>query len=82
MRRRSAVPLKSGSSEKTISSNIREMIDSGHPAKQAEAAAYRKAGKDKAKDIGTVTAPSGGIPAAATEDGSYSFGDMWPGREA
>lgn len=55
------------------------MINAGHPAKQAEAAAYRKAGKDKAKD-GTVTMPSGGIPAAAAEDGSFSFGDAWPGR--
>jgi hypothetical protein len=73
------MPLKSGSSEKVISGNIREMIDAGHPAKQAEAAAYRKAGKDGA----TVTAPNAGIPAGAkAEDGSYSVGDMWPGKRS
>src|SRR6185437_12513974 len=40
------MPLKKGSSEATVSSNIAEMVKSGHPQKQAEAAAYREAGKD------------------------------------
>jgi hypothetical protein len=40
------MPLKPGSSQKTISSNIREMVESGHPVKQAAAAAYRKARGD------------------------------------
>lgn len=43
------MPLKKGSSRKTISSNIREMVRAGHPQKQAIAAAYRNAGKGKAK---------------------------------
>jgi hypothetical protein len=41
------MPLKKGSSEKTISSNIREMIKSGHPQKQAIAASLESAGKSK-----------------------------------
>jgi len=43
------MPLKAGSSAKVIGKNIREMIRSGHPYKQAQAAAYRKAGKGKHK---------------------------------
>ena len=39
------MPLKKGSSQKVISSNIREMILAGHPQKQAIAAAMRNAGK-------------------------------------
>ena len=43
------MPLKSGSSRKAVSNNIREMIRAGHPPDQATAAAYRKAGKSKKK---------------------------------
>ncbi len=39
------MPLKKGKSKKVISSNIREMMRSGHPQKQAVAAAMRQAGK-------------------------------------
>mgnify|MGYP003351159406 CR=1 FL=1 len=41
------MPLAKGSSKKTVAKNIREMIRSGHPQKQAVAAALRKAGKSK-----------------------------------
>lgn len=41
------MPLKSGKSQKTISSNIREMMKAGHPRNQAIAAAMDKAGMSK-----------------------------------
>ena len=42
------MPLKEGSSKKTISYNIKEMITSGHPKKQAVAAALSQARKSGA----------------------------------
>lgn len=41
------MPLTPGSSQETISHNIKEMVESGHPQKQAEAAAMNNAGKDQ-----------------------------------
>lgn len=41
------MPLKKGSSQKTISTNIREMRKAGYPQKQAIAASMRSAGKPK-----------------------------------
>ena len=40
------MPLKKGSSEKVMSANIAELVRAGHPQQQAEAIAYRVAGKD------------------------------------
>jgi len=37
------MPLKSGSSQETISKNIEELVKSGHESKQAAAIAYAKA---------------------------------------
>jgi len=36
------VPLKSGTSQDTVSGNISEMVRAGHPQDQAVAAAMRK----------------------------------------
>jgi len=43
------MPLKKGSSQKTISENIREMRKAGHPEAQSIAAAMRQAGKSRKK---------------------------------
>ena len=45
------MPLKKGSSESDISANIAELVNAGHPQKQAEAIAYRVAGQDVAVDM-------------------------------
>lgn len=41
--------LKSGTSKKTISQNIRTEVAAGKPVKQSVAIAYRKSGNYKAK---------------------------------
>lgn len=41
------MPLKSGSSKKVISQNIRTEVLAGRPVKQAAAIAYSKAGKSR-----------------------------------
>ncbi len=41
------MPLKKGSGKKTFSKNVKEMVKSGHPVKQAVAAAYNQKRKSK-----------------------------------
>ena len=43
------MPLKKGKSQKTISSNIRELRHSGYPEKQSIAIAMSEAGKGRKK---------------------------------
>jgi len=46
------MPLKKGKSQKVISSNVKELMDSGKKQKQAVAIALSKAGKAKPKPKG------------------------------
>ena len=43
------MPLKAGKSNKTISSNIRELVHSGRTQEQAAAIAYARAGRARRK---------------------------------
>lgn len=43
------MPLKKGKSDKTVSANVRELMKSGRPQKQAVAIALRSAGRSRKK---------------------------------
>lgn len=45
------MPLKKGKSSAVVSSNIRELVASGRPQKQAVAIAMKEAGKDRRGNV-------------------------------
>lgn len=59
------MPLQSGSSKATVSNNISEMVQSGHPQKQAVAASLSNA-RQTAKDAGNPNHGKGGLFASGS----------------
>jgi hypothetical protein len=49
------MPLLPGNSRETIERNIQEMIESGHPRRQAIAAAYENARRHPSKKGGKIS---------------------------
>lgn len=67
------MPLTPGSSRATVSSNIREMMNSGHPQKQAVAAALNEARRSRRKpaQLGR-SLPLQGAPGEGANDHVYA----------
>jgi 8-oxo-dGTP pyrophosphatase MutT (NUDIX family) len=63
------LPLQAGSSQKTVSRNIGELVKSGHPVNQAAAIAYREAGEAHDADL----AHKGAGIAFTNDDGEVLF---------
>jgi hypothetical protein len=73
------MPLSAGSSQKTISHNIEEMIKAGHPREQAIAAAYSKAGKsNKDENINDVPSTSTLQKVVPIESAKFYDDNNWP----
>jgi hypothetical protein len=75
------MPLLKG--KENIGHNVETEEAAGKSKAQSVAIALKTAGVPKAKDIATVTTPNAAAPSRAkAEDGSYSVGDMWPGKRS
>jgi len=70
------MPLKKGHSKEVVSSNIKEMIKSGHPAKQAIAAALSNARKYKKMAEGGWAEGEDESPDEIIEDSEHSVGHL------
>ena len=67
------MPLKSGSSDETISANIAQLVSEGYPQDQAIAIAYREAGRSNQERLEdwtqTTVAPDGSVSVTSDPEG-------------
>lgn len=71
------MPLEKGSSQAVISANIRELVESGHPQKQAAAIAYREAGKDEAVAAGILYVRGDKVLLLKRSDDASDYPGTW-----
>ena len=71
------MPLHQGSSDKTVSSNIREMMKAGHPQNQAIAASLQSAGKSNSQHNETDPHEATGKQYINNSDVSLTIPDGW-----
>lgn len=71
------MPLEKGSSQSVISANIAELVRAGHPQKQAEAIAYREAGKDEAVAAGVLYVCEGKVLLLKRSDDAADYPGTW-----
>lgn len=71
------MPLEKGSSQTVISANIAELVRAGHPQKQAEAIAYREAGKDEAVAAGVLYVCEGKVLLLKRSDDAADYPGTW-----
>ncbi len=71
------MPLEKGSSHEAVSENIAEMVNSGHPQKQAVAAALKEAGLSNRDAVPEAAPVASNIPDIVTPADSLNVGKKY-----